>query len=261
MYTWPCAVCTVYCALCNVRCEVCSVPCEVCSAKCAVFIYCAQSEVFGHSVCSVQYHVQDYCVLVVCTILAVYQVFPNIHLPFNDGSLVFRGCSANSVVINLLHNIKTFADCQDSCRLLRQLMTVTDCKGIWKLLQTFADMFVLICSVRQSVSLALMGGAMTMACLSGKGHGKNILFDAIHSNVVPVKCIIGSAVEYSAVQFSSLQYSDASRIHNNTVQCYEVQYCCSISVRTRWGIPVDRRPFPMKLHQAKSPHSAIFWMF
>ena len=40
------------------------------------------------------------------------------------------------------------------------------------LLQTFADMFVLVCSIRESVTFE-KGVAMTIACISGKGHDKN----------------------------------------------------------------------------------------
>ena len=53
-----------------------------------------------------------------------------------------------------LRIVKTVADCQYSCRLLRQLKTVVD----------FADMIVLVFS-KWSVSQPCNAGAMTVGCL------------------------------------------------------------------------------------------------
>ena len=67
-----------------------------------------------------------------------------------------------------------------------------------------------------------MGGAMTMACLSGKDHGKKYIL--CNKFLVPVKCIIASAVEYSAVQFSSLQQRAVQQnsVHYTKIQCSAV---------------------------------------
>ena len=97
--------------------------------------------------------------------------------------------------------IQTVTNCQGSCRLSRQLQTdnkVVDCWDNCRQLHTVALCFRSIvalhsfrlklcsikcivhcrhvhsCLVNESISDGLKGGAMTMACLSGKGHGKNV---------------------------------------------------------------------------------------
>ena len=67
-----------------------------------------------------------------------------------------------------LHTVKIISDFQESCRLPRQLWTV----------KTTADYSTHVHSCLFSqirVSDHPDGGSMTLACLSGKGHSKNIL--------------------------------------------------------------------------------------
>ena len=67
------------------------------------------------------------------------------------------------------------------CLLSKQLqtvMTVADCQDNCKHFQNIPDMFVLVCLFE--MRLNLVGGANTMACLSGKGHSNKKMFLISH---------------------------------------------------------------------------------
>ena len=84
----------------------------------------------------------------------------------------FAECPYSFPMSLQLQTVTTVADSQDNWRLSRQLKIVWDGLDNCRLLKTFADMIVLVCSVRWSQT-SVQSGSMTMAYLSGKGHGKN----------------------------------------------------------------------------------------
>ena len=73
--------------------------------------------------------------------------------------------SDNFRLSGMLQTVKTVEDCQDSCRLSRQLQTVNatqtvaNCQDNCRQLNTFADMFVFVCSLR--CNTLLLGGSST----------------------------------------------------------------------------------------------------
>ena len=100
----------------------------------------------------------------ICTVVGYFQ------------SLIFtRAATAQTMtyldsfrMLTQLKTVRAVTDFKDSCRISKLFQTV---KMPLLELQTIKHMFVLVCSVRQLLSMK--GDTKTMACHSGKGHSKN----------------------------------------------------------------------------------------